>query len=170
MNKRGLASRIRGAYALFVRAGSGLRSPLLLVLRLYWGWSFFQTGLGKLQNLGAPTKFFAELGIPFPEYSALLVGCVECFGGALLVLGLASRLAALPLIIAMIVAYCTADIDAVKALFSDPVKFLEATPFMFLLTSLIVFAFGPGAFSLDHLLGKKFAPAASAETSPPQSA
>jgi putative oxidoreductase len=52
----------------------------------------------------------------------------------------------------MTVAYVTADFEAVSSIFSDPDKFLKADPFPFLLTALIVFAFGPGRFSVDALL------------------
>ena len=49
--------------------------------------------------------FFANLHIPLPKFNALLTGCTECFGGTLLLLGLAARLASLPLTIVMIVAF-----------------------------------------------------------------
>lgn len=133
---------------------SFLQSPLLLIMRLYWGWSFFQAGKGKLMNLAKPTEYFQSLGIPFPHEQAILAGSTECFGGLLLAAGLASRLACLPLTIVMIVAYVTAENEALRAIFSDTDKFTGATPFLFLLTVLIVLAFGPGAFSLDRLLAK----------------
>jgi uncharacterized membrane protein YphA (DoxX/SURF4 family) len=60
----------------------------------------------------------------------------------------------------MIVAYLTADFETVSGIFSDPDKFVKADPFPFLLTALIVFAFGPGRFSVDALLkwgSRKFA-------------
>jgi putative oxidoreductase len=168
MNTPALISRIRDAYALLVRIASYFQSPLLLVLRLYWGWSFFQTGSGKLGDLSKPTEFFTGLGIPFPAFNAVLTGTTECVGGLLILVGLASRLTAIPLIVVMVVAYLTADLEAVKTIFSDPDQFLGATPFQFLLAIVIVFAFGPGTFSLDYLIAKKFAPPASAPAPPPQ--
>ena len=168
MNTSSLITRASDAYALFVRLASSLQSPLLLALRLYWGWSFFETGKGKLGNLGQTTEFFASLNIPFPALNAAIAGATECFGGLFLLAGLASRLTSIPLIFTMIVAYLTADHEAVAAIFSDPDKFLQATPFLFLLVSVIVFVFGPGTFSLDYLLAKKFAPHASTPPSAPQ--
>jgi putative oxidoreductase len=50
----------------------------------------------------------------------------------------------------------TADPDRVKAIFSDPDKFVTADEFLFMLTAIIVLIFGPGKFSLDWLIGKKF--------------
>ena len=47
-----------------------LRSPLLLVVRLYWGFQMMQTGWGKLHNLAKVTAFFTSLGIPLPAVNA----------------------------------------------------------------------------------------------------
>jgi putative oxidoreductase len=143
-------------YSFLVKAASYLQSPVLLVIRLYWGWSFFQTGLGKLQNLERTTAYFRDdLNLPLPALNAAMAGTVECYGGMLLLVGLASRLTAIPLIVTMVVAYLTADIDVVKNIFSEPDKFTAADPFLFLLTAVLVLAFGPGVFSLDHLIGRK---------------
>ena len=133
-----------------------LRSPLLLAIRLFWGWGFFVAGKGKLADLDRVAGFFASLGIPAPKLNAVLAASVECFGGLLLLVGLASRLVALPLAFTMIVAFLTADLDAVKAAFSNPDGVTGAAPFLFLYASLIVLAFGPGALSLDALIAKKF--------------
>ncbi len=143
-------------YTKFSDLASYLQSPFLLVIRLYWGWQFFLTGKGKLEHLDKITEFFTGLGIPFPGANAAFVGFTECAGGLLLIFGLAARLISIPLTILLTVAYLTADLEAVKSLFSDPEKFLAADPFLFLLTVIIILAFGPGKFSLDALLGKRF--------------
>jgi putative oxidoreductase len=75
----------------------------------------------------------------------------------LLLLGLGGRVVPLPLIGTMIVAYLTAESDALHALTSDPDKFVAAAPFMFLLAALIIFVFGPGKLSLDAVFAKKTA-------------
>jgi putative oxidoreductase len=161
MNTPHLITRAANACTLLARFASSLQSPLLLVLRLYWGWAFFEAGKGKLLNLGQTAEFFGSLGIPFPALNAALAATTECVGGLLLLVGLASRLAAIPLIFTMIVAYLTADLEAVQNVFRDPDKFFAADPFLFLLASVLIFVFGPGAFSLDHLIGKKYSPPAS---------
>jgi len=132
-----------------------LQPVLLLVVRGWWGWSFFLTGKGKLMNLDKTTEFFASLNLPLPRLNAILAGSTECFGGLLLLFGLCSRLASVPLIFTMFVAYATADKEALHAIFSDPDKFTAATPFLFLFACLIVFAFGPGKLSLDELVFRK---------------
>lgn len=131
---------------------AGLSHPLLLAFRLYFGYQFFLAGKGKLGNIEGVTRFFDGLGIPAPGLHAYFVGGLELVGGILLMVGLGSRLAAIPLSIAMVIAYVTADRDAVAALLTDPELFLDAAPWNFLVTSLLVAILGPGLFSLDALV------------------
>jgi putative oxidoreductase len=143
-------------YGMFVRAAASLESPFLLVVRLYWGWQFMQTGWGKLGNLGRVTNYFTSLGIPLPEFSAYFISALEFAGGILLAIGLGSRIMAFLLAADMAVAYYVGDHDALLAFFSDPDKFAAAAPFTFLVASLIVLIFGPGKLALDTLLAKRF--------------
>ncbi len=140
-------------YSWFERAVSHLQSPLLLAVRLYWGWQFFQTGLGKLKNIDKIVDFFTSLGIPFPAFNAYFVGSLECVGGALLFLGLGSRLIALPLTLNMLVAYITADREALLSIFTDPGKFYAADPYTFFFAALLILIFGPGRLSADYAIG-----------------
>jgi len=138
-----------------IKAAECLQSPLLLVLRLSWGWQFFLTGKGKLMNLERTADFFQSLHIPLPHLNAWVVGLSECVGGLLLLSGLATRLVGALLAFDMVVAYLTADIDKVKHIFEEPDKFLSADPFLFMLASVILVAFGPGMFSVDRLIRRK---------------
>jgi putative oxidoreductase len=151
----GLFSFVRRGYELFVLAANYLQSPLLFALRVYFFWQLFLAGKGKLMNIDRTAEFFGSLNIPFPLLNAYLAGGIECFGGVLLVVGLASRAVAIPVIFTMIIAYLTAESEALTSIFSDPDKFVAAAPFPFLLTALVVLAFGPGAVSIDALL-KRF--------------
>jgi putative oxidoreductase len=143
-------------YRLLIRAASGLQSPFLLAVRLYWGWQFTQTGWGKLQDTQKVIGFFTQLGIPAPALNAYFVSGLEFAGGLFLILGLGSRLIALPLAIDMLVAYITADREALFSIFSDPDKFTAAAPYTFLVASLIVLIFGPGKASIDALLASRW--------------
>ena len=134
---------------------SYLQSPFLLAVRLYWGWQFAQTGWGKLHNLAKITGFFTSLNIPFPGVNAHFVASLELVGGILLILGLGSRAIGLLLTINMLVAYGTADREALFAIFSDPGKFYVADPYTFLFASAMVLVFGAGLFSVDALLAKR---------------
>jgi putative oxidoreductase len=146
------AGRTVTAYALFARVASWLQSPFLLAIRLYWGWQFIQTGWGKFHTLGHVSSYFASLGIPLPYVNAVLISAVECAGGALLILGLGTRLTGLVLSADMLTAFYLADRDALRAILSDPGTFYAAAPFTFLLASLLVLIFGAGLFSLDRVL------------------
>jgi putative oxidoreductase len=141
-------------YRLWVAIVSKLQSPFLLIIRLYWGWQFFLTGKGKLMHLDKTAGFFASINIPMPKVNAVLAGSTECFGGLLLLLGLGSRIATVPLIFTMIIAYVTADSDKIKGIFSNPDAFVTAAPFLFMLTAIIVLVFGPGIFSLDAIIAR----------------
>lgn len=143
------------ANTLLDRIAGFLPDPLLLGIRLYWGWQFFQTGKGKLGNLEGTTEFFAELGLPFAKLNAIMAGSTECFGGLLLLVGLFSGAVTVPLMFTMIVAYLTAHLDVVKTIWSDSDSFVTAPPFLFLLASVIVFTFGPGRFSVDEWLRRR---------------
>jgi putative oxidoreductase len=139
-------------YNRLIQASSSLQSPFMLAVRLYWGWQFMQTGWGKLTNIGKVIHFFTDLGIPAPALNAYFVSGLEFGGGLLLVLGLGSRLIALPLVIDMMVAYILADREALFSIISNPDKFTAAAPYTFLVASLLVLIFGPGKLSLDTLL------------------
>lgn len=140
---------------LLATLGAWAQPVVLLAIRLYWGWGFFQTGKGKLLNLEKTTAFFAELNLPLPQLNAIAAGVVEGVGGLLLMVGLASRGVSGALMFTMGVAYATAHREELGQVFSDTDKFTEAAPFLFLLASAIVFAFGPGKISVDAWLGKK---------------
>jgi putative oxidoreductase len=55
----------------------------------------------------------------------------------------------------MLVAYGTADREALFSIFSDPGKFYVADPYTFLFASAMVLVFGAGLFSVDALLAKR---------------
>ena len=139
------------------RGADHLQSPFLLLVRLYWGWQFAQTGWGKVNNIEKVTGFFTSLGIPFAGANAHFIAGLELVGGILLVLGLASRPIGLMLTVNMLVAYIAADWEAFVSFISDPDKFIAATPFPFLLASLIVLVFGAGKLSVDHWIASRHA-------------
>src|ERR1700750_1621631 len=121
---------LSGYYCYFKHYVAGLDSPFLLLVRLYWGWQFAQSGWGRLHNAHA-VEFFASLGIPAPGLVEPAVSCLELLGGILLIVGLASRLTGFLLACDMLVAYLTADREALSSIFSDPGKFYNADPFTF---------------------------------------
>lgn len=122
-----------------------------LVARITLGVLFVSTGWGKVHDLEKVASFFTELGIPMPHVNAVLVSFVELVGGGLLLLGLASRLSALPLVASMAVAILTAQRENVHGL-PDLFGLVEWTYLALLLWIALA---GPGKASLDHLLVTK---------------
>ena len=147
--------RTLGWYERFSQIAASLASLFLLIIRLYWGWQFAETGWGKLHHLGKVTSFFASLGIPAPGLNAVFVSWLEFLGGIILALGLGSRLIAFLLAGDMFVAYLTAGRANLLSFFSDPGKFYGDDAFTFLFASLIVLIFGPGKLALDELLRRR---------------
>jgi len=148
-------SKLLQIYRRAAAAASLLQSPMLLVVRLYWGFQFAQTGWGKLHNLAKITSFFASLNIPFPGFNAPFVSTLEFVGGILLMIGLFSRPISLLLACNMLVAYWTADRDALTSFISDPGKFYVADPYTFLFASLMILVFGAGFFAVDTYIAKR---------------
>jgi len=118
------------------------------VARLTVGWIFVLSGWGKLHNLDQVIGYFGELGIPHPELQAPFAAGTELVCGALVLVGLFTRVAGVPLIIVMIVAIATAKKDDVGSL-GDLFGTIEWC-YIALLVWLGVA--GPGPLSLDALL------------------
>ncbi len=159
-----LVFRLRRIYLRFFEGVDYLHSPFLLAVRLYWGWQLVESGWGKLHNLDKVTEYFTSLGLPVPAQTAVIISCVELFGGIFLALGLLSRLTALVLTVNLIAAYVIGDREALFSIFSDPDKFYAAAPYTFLIASLIVLIFGAGKASLDTLLNRVLGKADASET------
>jgi len=124
----------------------------LPILRLAIGSVFIVHGWQKIGN-GAEkvAGFFANSGIPLPLLSAHMAMWTEFLGGIALVLGLATRLAAIPLSFTMIVAF--AFVHA-KGGFTLPGGFEYV---MVIFAALMVLARnGGGALAADSLIAKKF--------------
>ena len=139
---------------------------VVLLIRLMVGGVFLSEGIQKFlfadeNGVGR----FAKIGIPSPEVMAPFVGVVEIVCGALILLGLLTRLAAIPLIIDMLVAVLSTKIPILLGHgfwgFSPRTLpyygFLgmahEArTDFSMLLGSIFLLVVGAGAWSLDARL------------------
>jgi putative oxidoreductase len=160
-----LTQKAELAYGWFVKAANSLQSPFLLLIRLYWGWQFWQAGMGHLNNMAKFIDFFTTLGIPAPALNAHFVAVLEAGGGILLALGLGSRIISLLLAGDMFVAFITADREALSSIFTDVDKFYAASPYTFLFAALIILIFGPGKLALDTLVAawwKKRSPSSTA--------
>ena len=121
--------------------------PQLLV-RLFVGYFFLETGWGKIHNLQGMTERFVQWGIPAPAFNAALSGWTEFLGGLLVMLGLFTRRVSIPMFINMAVATLAVKLKKVAGL-DD---FVELDEPLYALSFLWLFFSGPGWVSLDHLL------------------
>jgi len=138
-------------YSFVIKIGSNLQSLFILYMRLTWGHQLFLIGIAKLQSIDATIALLTSLGFPYPAFHAYGIGIVETVCGFLLFIGLLSRLAAIPVICAMLTALSTAhapELSNFRFLF-EPMKLVVQEPYPFLIMALIVFVFGPGRISID---------------------
>ena len=152
---------VQDLYARAARIASPALTPVRaiapLLTRLVLGETFVLTGLGKWRNFSNTTDFFAGLGIPVPAANAALVATVELVGGACLVLGLGTRVAALLLSSTMVVALITADRAALlNALsFSGETGLTDVVPLVYGMFLLWLIGFGAGPISADGMLAHR---------------
>jgi putative oxidoreductase len=142
------ASRLR---RLIHSVSSGLRWLPPTVARLTVGWIFLQSGWGKLNDLPKVVAYFTELGIPAPQFQAPLAATAEFVCGALLLVGLFTRVASLPLIGTMLVAILTAkkgDIHELSDLFG-------MSEYLYIALLLWLGAYGAGPISLDAVFARR---------------
>jgi len=132
-------------------------SPTLA--RLTVGLVFFRSGWGKLHDLESVAKYFGELGIPHPALQATVASTAEFVCGGLLLLGLATRFAVVPLVVTMCVAIATAQWENVDGL-GSLVGLLE---FAYIALLVWLGTDGPGPLSLDHLISRGIARARHAQ-------
>ncbi len=156
---RRLAETFAAAYEAVCLVLNSLRSPLLLAIRLYWGWQFATDGWGKLTHLSRVTEFFASLGLPAPGASATIVGIIEFAGGVLFAAGIGSRMVSLVLFVNMTAAYLSVPDDRANFMhiISKPEDFYGAGPYTYWFAALLILILGPGLFAVDTLLGRRFA-------------
>ena len=121
------------------------------VARLTIAGVFVQTGWGKLHSLPKVIGFFQELGIPAPQLQAPLVATVEFVCGGLILIGLFTRVATLPLIVTMTVAIATAKRGDIHEL-SDLLGMAEYLSIVILLW---LGAYGAGPISLDAVFARR---------------
>ncbi len=138
-------------YNWFIWIGGNLQSAFLLLIRIIWGHQFVYTGYGKLLNLDKVTIFFETLGVPHPEFHAILIGYVEMIFGLCFLVGFASRLVTIPLILTMIsaIGFAHSHVFSNFHFIEDPSVLVREAPFPFLIATLTVFIFGPGRISVD---------------------
>ncbi|MBM3184186.1 MAG: DoxX family protein [Chlamydiae bacterium] len=152
--KNSLLHFIDTIYSPFIQWGGNLQSLFLLYMRITWGHQLALIGWGKIHALEKTAEFFSSLSFPYPYFLSYFVGTCEFVCGICLIIGFASRIVAIPVIIIMLTALSTAhapDISNFRFLF-EPRSLVNQPPYPFLITGFLVLTFGPGRISLDAWL------------------
>ncbi len=136
--------------------GSGLMSPVLLVARILVGYIFLLGGWGKLTGLAGFAAYLEGHGLPAGYPLAVLGAGVEFLSGLCLILGIATRYAALAAVaftlIATGIAHRFWEFDE-AARRAQRINFNKNMAIIGGLLALAVA--GPGRFSIDRLAGRK---------------
>jgi uncharacterized membrane protein YphA (DoxX/SURF4 family) len=153
---------------LFGRVSTTRAPNAVVLIRLLVGWVFVAEGLQKFlfpDDLGAGR--FAKIGIPFPTLMGPFVGAVEVLAGALVILGLMTRLASLLLLVDMGVAIASTKIPILVGHgvlgFADPkgkvglwpMLHEARTDFSMVLGCAFLLIVGGGKLSIDVWLARR---------------
>ncbi len=144
---------------------SGAPSEVLLI-RIAVGWIFFSEGIQKFMYAESRgVGRFERIGIPSPEILAPFVGVVEIACGALVLAGLLTRLASVPLALTMVVALISTKIPILlgHGFWGFSLKNLSSygfwsmahesrTDLAMLLGAVFLMIVGAGRKSLDHII------------------
>ena len=148
--------------ALYRRLEGAQWIPQLLV-RLFLGGFFALSGYRHVKFLDAIVERFTDWGIPMPYFNAVLSSYTELIGGALILLGLGTRIVALPLAFNMLIAIVTVKLKKVDGI-GD---FLALDEPLYGLVFFWLFFAGAGKASLDYVIARARGPSASAPIAAP---
>lgn len=122
----------------------------MLLVRILVGWVFVSEGVQKFlfpAQLGVGR--FEKIGIPAAQFMAPFVGSVEIVCGCLLLIGLFTRLAAIPLLGVISVAIGTTKIPMLAKAGAWAMLHEARTDFSMLLGLVFLLMVGGGSLSLD---------------------
>ena len=121
-----------------------------LLLRILVGWVFLTEGIQKfLFPAALGVGRFTKIGIPWPHFTAPFVGVVEIACGMLLMIGLVTRFAAIPLLIDISVAIATTKIPILVHQGFWPAMHEGRTDLCMVLGLIAILCIGPGRLSCD---------------------
>jgi len=135
--------------------GSTAPSATVLV-RVMVGWVFMSEGIQKfLFPVALGVGRFTKIGIPAPQFFAPFVGVVEIVCGALLIIGLLTRLASVPLLVNIMVAIATTKIPMLSGSGFWAMMHEARTDLCMLLGLIFLFIVGSGTLSFDARLSRR---------------
>src|SRR5580693_786683 len=123
----------------------------VILIRILVGWVFISEGIQKfLFPAALGWGRFAKIGIPDPHVMAPLVGVVEIVCGALVILGLWTRFASVPLLVVIGVAIATTKIPILHHGGVWAMLHEARADFSMVLGLLFLIVVGPGGFAVDR--------------------
>jgi uncharacterized membrane protein YphA (DoxX/SURF4 family) len=129
--------------------------PAVVLIRLLVGWVFVSEGMQKFVFPAAlGVGRFVKIGIPAPQFFAPFVGGVEIVFGALIVVGLLTRVAAIPLLINIAVAIATTKVPMLMHEGRWKMLHEARTDFSMVLGLVFLLIVGPGRWSVDAIMGR----------------
>ena len=133
-------------------SASGFRAGLgLFLLRLLVGWVFLSEGIQKFLYPGAlGVGRFEKIGIPYPHFTGPFVGVVEVAFGGMLIAGIATTYAVVPLLIDIAVAIWTTKIPMMHKQGFWAAMHEGRTDFCMMLGLIAIFCLGAGSWSIDR--------------------
>lgn len=126
-----------------------------LLCRLATGLIFFSEGVQKVINPELGTGRFAKIGFPDPAFWAHFTASFEIVCGILIIIGLITRLATIPLLIIMAVAFVTTKIPILADKGFWAMAHEYRTDFAMTLLLLLLLIYGAGTNSVDYKQGKR---------------
>ena len=123
----------------------------LLLFRLVLAIGWYEPAMMKVKNLSGVAEWFGSMNYPLPMISAALSMVTEVSGIVLLILGLGSRVIALPMMFIMVVATFTVHISNGFAAGDNGFEI----PLYYFVMLLALVVYGSGKYSLDYLIGER---------------
>jgi len=124
----------------------------IVLIRILVGWVFVSEGIQKFLFPGqVGVGRFAKIGIPAPQIMAPVVGGVEILFGSLVILGLFTRLATIPLLCVIGTAIATTKIPMLHSNGVWAMLHESRTDFSMLLGLLFLWIVGGGGLALDRI-------------------
>jgi putative oxidoreductase len=122
----------------------------MIFIRVIVGLIFISEGIQKFSIISTVgSAFFRELGFHYPVFWAYFTGAFEITCGALLLLGLFTRLATIPLLVIMAVAFATTKITLIATRGFMYFAHEYNTDFALTILLFLLLVYGGGKWSLD---------------------
>jgi putative oxidoreductase len=134
-----------------INTAGKLKDIPLLMIRLVLAYGFYVPAKMKWSDINSIIDWFRSMGMPAPALNAYLAASTEAAGVVLLVLGLGTRIIAVPLMVVMLVAIKTVHWGNGFEAGNNGYEI----PLYYLIMLGVLFVYGPGRLSVDGVIGRR---------------